>query len=290
MKNHSSLASARIADKLRALLGREHASEQYVQFRIDLVLAQAAVREALTQSKCPGEQQAGRQQSFPVAADDVPWDAKLLARLLEDVSTALSKDTAGGEDLPLLSAAAAKDSRLLEQLARQAGFGPDMTALVELSDRLGVGLQSLIFFGRALAAPFVSVAVDALKLEVKERQNSSGCCPFCGSVPGLARLTREEGRRLLYCSLCGESWPFVRLGCPRCGSREDLPVLSVETDDVYSIETCGRCKRYLKTVDQRKLPEDQIVVPLVEAVATLHLDLIAEEEGYARALPYVALQ
>ena len=47
---------------------------------------------------------------------------------------------------------------------------------------------------------------------------------------------------------------------------------------------------YLKTVDERKLPEEQAVVPLAETTATLYLDLIAEKEGYLRGVPYAALR
>jgi len=38
------------------------------------------------------------------------------------------------------------------------------------------------------------------------------------------------------------------------------------------------------------MPEDQAVIPLVATAASLHLDLIAEKEGYAKRLPYASLQ
>jgi hypothetical protein len=40
-------------------------------------------------------------------------------------------------------------------------------------------------------------------------------------------------------------------------------------------------------VDERKLPEGEPVFPVVEEAATLHLDLLAEREGYIRRVPYV---
>jgi len=194
------------------------------------------------------------------------------------------------DDLSRLSAAADDDSRLLEQLARQAAFGGDMGALEKLSDRLGVALEPLLFYGRMLAAPFVSVAVEPLEQTGLPPPRSSACCPYCGSPPGLATLEREDGKRVLCCSLCGEDWEFARLECPFCGNQGELDVLSVDGDDPYSIESCSTCKGYLKTVDRRKLPEDHPVVPLVETIATLYLDLIAETEGCSRGLPYAALR
>ena len=57
--------------------------------------------------------------------------------------------------------------------------------------------------------------------------------------------------------------------------------------DARWVETCEGCKGYIKTVDERKLPEDETVLSVVEEAATLHLDLLAEREGYIRRVPYV---
>ena len=141
-----------------------------------------------------------------------------------------------------------------------------------------------------LAAPFVAEAVDRLNKRRPAAPEPSGCCPFCGSPPGLAQLERQEGKRILFCSLCGQSWEFARLKCPFCGSQEKLGTLFLDQTDPRSIETCDQCKSYLKTVDGRKLPEAEVVVPLVETTATVHLDMIAEKQGYARGLPYGALR
>ena len=69
--------------------------------------------------------------------------------------------------------------------------------------------------------------------------------------------------------------------------RESLGVLRLDDADPRWVETCERCKGYIKTVDERKLPEGETVFPVVEEAATLHLDLLAEREGYIRRVPYV---
>ncbi|MFV1966207.1 MAG: formate dehydrogenase accessory protein FdhE [Pirellulaceae bacterium] len=141
-----------------------------------------------------------------------------------------------------------------------------------------------------LIAPFVAEAAGRRKQRTEAAPKSAGRCPLCGSPPGLAKLKRENGRRVLFCSLCGERWEFARIGCPFCGSQQGLGMLSIDTADPNTIETCEQCKGYLKTVDERKLPENKQVIPLVETIATLYLDLIAEKEGYAGDLPYGALR
>jgi FdhE protein len=105
----------------------------------------------------------------------------------------------------------------------------------------------------------------------------------------LAKLRREDGRRILYCGLCGTSWESTRLACPWCGTpdREALNLLRLSEGDPRWIETCESCRGYIKTVDERKLPFGETIIPVVEETATLHLDLLAEREGYIRRLPYV---
>ncbi|HBR22045.1 MAG TPA: hypothetical protein DD713_05685, partial [Nitrospiraceae bacterium] len=51
----------------------------------------------------------------------------------------------------------------------------------------------------------------------------------------------------------------------------------------YRVDVCEECKKYIKTIDLRELKEE--VTPLIEDIGTLHLDIIAEKEGYKRGVP-----
>jgi formate dehydrogenase maturation protein FdhE len=64
-------------------------------------------------------------------------------------------------------------------------------------------------------------------------------------------------------------------------------MLRLADGDARWIETCEACRGYVKIVDERKLPEGERVLAVVEEAATLHLDLLAEREGYVRRVPYV---
>jgi FdhE protein len=292
-KGSGALGPEEIVRRLEMLIGREHVSDDYVRFRIDVLKAQAAVvgvwsRSAAAEAVRPREGEHGPL----VNPDRLPLDRALLKKLLDDVLAAAARRGRQGADCTGLFAAAVHDPAILEQLARAAAFRPEGKFLATLSRRTEVSLEALVFFGRLLGAPFVTEAVRRLKRRLPEAPGQSGACPWCGGTPGLAILKRqrgEEGSRILCCTLCGENWPFARLSCPFCGGQEALGVLSVEGTDRCSMETCDTCKRYLKTVDERTLPEEERVVPLVETTATLHLDLIAEREGYSRGLPYAAL-
>jgi len=109
---------------------------------------------------------------------------------------------------------------------------------------------------------------------------NDGYCPVCGRMPKIGRLVDAEGKRHLFCSQCGFEWRFRRVKCPFCGNEEQqsLSYFTVEGDERYRIDVCDVCKRYIKTVDFRSAGEEAILD--VEDVATLHLDMLAHEEGY----------
>ena len=172
----------------------------------------------------------------------------------------------------------------------KAAFGPDHEYLEALGLRLEIGIEALLFAGRTLAAPFITAAVGRLGSAAKVMNFSVGKCGCCGSSPGLAVLDQDEGHRKLYCSLCGSGGKFKRLVCPHCGNddTQKLTYIRLGDTDPRWIESCDECKRYIKTIDLRKLPAGKPLIPIVEETATLHLDMLAEREGYLRGLPFTA--
>lgn len=109
---------------------------------------------------------------------------------------------------------------------------------------------------------------------------SEGYCPVCGREPKIGQLKDEEGRRFLFCSQCGLKWNFNRIKCPFCGNEDQqtLAYFSIEGEEKYRVDVCNKCRRYVKIVDFRELKEEPNLD--VEDIATLHLDILADEEGY----------
>jgi len=109
---------------------------------------------------------------------------------------------------------------------------------------------------------------------------SEGYCPICGKEPKIGELKEEEGRRYLFCNQCGYEWSFVRIKCPFCGNEEQqsLAFFTVEGDERYRVDVCNECKRYIKIIDFRETKQEANLD--VEDIATLHLDMLAYEEGY----------
>jgi len=110
-----------------------------------------------------------------------------------------------------------------------------------------------------------------------------GYCPMCGNAPALAEIKGKEGARHLRCTLCAASWSYPRLQCPFCNSRDHkvLGYLAVEDEEEkYRLQTCDACRNYLKVVvTYDPIPIDQLIV---EDLATLHLDLVANERDFVR--------
>ena len=48
----------------------------------------------------------------------------------------------------------------------------------------------------------------------------------------------------------------------------------------YRIDVCDKCKRYIKTIDAKELGME--VIPRIEDVGTMYLDILAEKQGYKR--------
>lgn len=109
---------------------------------------------------------------------------------------------------------------------------------------------------------------------------SEGYCPICGKEPKIGELKGAEERRFLFCNQCGIEWDYSRVKCPFCGNEEQqtMAYFTVEGEERYRVDVCNVCKRYVKMVDSTASTE---VVNLdVEDIATLHLDMLAADEGY----------
>ncbi|MEK6815074.1 MAG: formate dehydrogenase accessory protein FdhE [Nitrospirota bacterium] len=105
-------------------------------------------------------------------------------------------------------------------------------------------------------------------------------CPVCGHPPALALLRGGLDGRFLACGLCGTEWETDRLGCVHCGGLDPGAnrILDVEGEEAFRLDVCERCRGYIRTVVVEKL-DRPLYVPL-EGVLMLHLDLVAEREGY----------
>ncbi len=109
---------------------------------------------------------------------------------------------------------------------------------------------------------------------------SEGYCPICGREPKISELRGEGGQRYLFCGQCGFEWQFKRIRCPFCGNEDQqtLAYFTIEDEEKYRVDVCNACNKYIKAVDFRNTEHKPNLD--VEDIATLHLDILADEEGY----------
>jgi FdhE protein len=115
------------------------------------------------------------------------------------------------------------------------------------------------------------------------RQDTLAVCPFCSGKPivGVLRPEGDGAKRSLICSMCATEWAYGRIICPACGEEavEKLAIYTASQFDYVRVEACDTCRRYIKTVD---LTKNGHAVPVVDELATLPLNLWAQQNGYVK--------
>jgi FdhE protein len=129
-------------------------------------------------------------------------------------------------------------------------------------------------------APYLQRAAEAILPNLDLTLWSQSHCPVCGGRPNFALLEEERGARQLMCSRCNSLWPYARVGCAFCESKEKQIYYPSE-DGVYRLYVCPACNDYLKTMDLRGVFRE--VYPVVERFLTVGMDLAAKQEGYGES-------
>jgi len=139
------------------------------------------------------------------------------------------------------------------------------------------------FFARVLLQPYAEYLASRGDTHV---DNTPDTCPFCNARPVVAVLRGEGdgGKRSLLCSMCGTEWLYRRVICPSCGeeNKDKLPIYIAAELDYVRVDACDSCQTYLKAVD---LTKNGHAVPVVDEIATVALNIWAEEHGYSKLEP-----
>ncbi|OGP91698.1 MAG: hypothetical protein A2156_02020 [Deltaproteobacteria bacterium RBG_16_48_10] len=154
----------------------------------------------------------------------------------------------------------------------------------EIVEESGLDKNVFLFLIQCSIRPSIEAGVGQLRSELDPETWLKGYCPMCGSLPFLSLLKEEVGKRYLLCSFCGYQWRMDRISCPFCKNKdqESLHFFYGEGEETHRIDLCDKCRQYIKTIDYRNLQESD---PVLEDLATLHLDILASQKGYKRSVP-----
>lgn len=149
----------------------------------------------------------------------------------------------------------------------------------------GADAGAVLYVAAALQVYFTRLAasLDASALRLLPQR---GLCPCCGSTPASGLITasgQTPGTRYLYCSLCSTAWNHVRAVCITCESSGALSLKGIQGGSAaVQAETCDDCHTYAKMLYQGK---DTKVDPYADDLASLGLDIMVSEAGWARHAP-----
>ncbi len=158
--------------------------------------------------------------------------------------------------------------------------------LEDLASETGCPEPALVLLGRGCVQPIAEALAHHTTVELKDGAMQ---CSICGWPPQVAE-TRDagdvRGARFLVCGLCGAPWTFSRGICPSCreAKPDQIDLHVAESLPHIRVESCRTCSTYLKAIDLRV---DGFAVAQVDDVASVELDLWADEQGLRKLLPNV---
>ena len=253
----------KIEECLNKLKGKEYISESTVDFFRDIIRAQYRVKNQLNKvdisySYTDDEIKQKMQKGKPLISwDNLPLKEPHLKELFLEICKIMKgqENVESGEIQRLINAESCGDLTLNNLIKNL--FYHDRRYFHSLSDDLEVSEELLLFVALHLAKPFFESVAERLKGKVADNRWLKNCCPVCGSGAQMAKLHKEDGRRVLYCLLCGSEWRFMRIKCPFCCNekQESLKFLGEEKSP-YRIDLCEQCRRYIKTLDERKAGDE----------------------------------
>lgn len=136
------------------------------------------------------------------------------------------------------------------------------------------------FYARALLQPYAEYLASRGDITPSK---AGSTCPFCNARPaaGVLRGEGDGGKRWLLCSLCSTEWQYRRVLCPGCGeeNKDKLPIYTAAEFPAARVDACDNCHTYLKSID---LTRDGHAIPLVDEIATVALNIWAEEHDYVK--------
>jgi len=274
----------KILNRIDALCEKRPSHKEVLKFLKQVITEQSKIKpeikidsidinENIAKIKC--------KEGFPlVSKEDIRFDVDLATTLFKRLCEILNERVS--EDIKKINKAIDGQELDLEELFKKA-LPENGNHIKAVAQNLGLNQFLLSFLAKNTLKPFFEAYANELKEYVDQEHWLKNYCPVCGSEPFMAELSEKEGKRFLICSSCGYKWRFVRIRCPYCNNNNHKTLRYFYTEKegrAYRVDVCDKCKRYIKTIDTNELGEE--VIPAIEDVGTMYLDLLAEKQGYKR--------
>jgi FdhE protein len=213
-------------------------------------------------------------------------DARRARRLLRDLLREAERAAAvANEGRPNESGASPpkpRVRRLATGSVLEAAIAQNSEGIERAAESAGVDAGRLAVAAQLAATPILRACASLLREQIPESW-MKGYCPICGAWPATAELRGLERNRRLRCGRCASDWALPVLQCPFCNElRHDrLRSLLPEGDEqTRRVDACDTCKGYVKTFSTLQAMRPRALATI--DLATVELDMVAEERGYAR--------
>ncbi|MCL2474535.1 MAG: formate dehydrogenase accessory protein FdhE [Chloroflexi bacterium] len=153
--------------------------------------------------------------------------------------------------------------------------------IVDFAQNSSYNLEAVYLYVQSIITPFVTATAKPYYQSILQKGHGN-VCPFCGSAARYAVLTKKNGGRELFCALCHSRWSTLRITCCYCGNSDaqTQSIFYLHNDAGRRADVCFKCRRYIKTSNERLLGYE--VIPEIEDVITMELDAIATKEGLSK--------
>jgi len=171
---------------------------------------------------------------------------------------------------------------VLAGAAIRAAIAHDQGALAEMAERCDASIGTFAVLAQIAAMPLLMAAARTLEPHTASAWQR-GYCPVCGAWPSLAEIRGIERERRLRCGCCSADWPLPLLRCAFCDELDHGKLGSLRAEgegQLQRVETCETCRGYLKAMTT--YAPLAIRSLLLLDLATVPLDLVARDRGYAR--------
>ena len=166
----------------------------------------------------------------------------------------------------------------------QAALCEDGAALKRMAADLGVDPEPFSAVTSLIAVPFLHACNR--RWEVSRVPGwTAGYCPTCGGWPAFAETRGIERSRYLRCGRCGAEWQAHALFCCFCSNSDHKELGSLvpeKSGSSRAIDTCNRCRGYLKTFT--RLQGSAAIKVMLDDLASVDLDIAALEQGFKRPI------
>lgn len=287
------MSKKEIDNTLSNLYGQEELSDSFVSFQVDLLEISKKYKNKIKSPLIVLPEQDLIKQHFEKGSPIITFvpislPQNILVPCWKDLIKAFQSHQILTTDV---SSKVKTNSRVkLVKAIAKAVTSFDNDALKKLAESIPIESSTMRLISRELVKPIFHSLADKVRESISFKSWTEGYCPVCGDLPNFARFSKEEeGKRYLWCERCEIEWVFQRICCPFCKNSDHtkLKFLTTNHREELRIDVCENCKGYIKTLDERKLEEEEDIIYIKENVSSLFLDMIAEEKGYTIQIPAI---